>query len=212
MERKISWSTGCHDEIELVYEKAAGNEQAASLLAELEELALQEAENSCALLSVRQKPLTREAVCRMSAEDKETVMYHLSCIGLTEFNASVQEPVITVQFSAHIQSVIGCTMFSVLNRLEKIEGSYHPLLYPQAVLELQLPIGGKKGMVKWEMLLMLLYPWVSVREVSSGIAADGLPGISAAKPFPVQAESGQEKKPETREKKKGFFAKLFGKG
>ncbi len=31
MDRKINWITGCHDEIELVYEKAEQNEMRASV-------------------------------------------------------------------------------------------------------------------------------------------------------------------------------------
>lgn len=34
MERKINWYSGCHDEIELVYSKAEGNENIAAALME----------------------------------------------------------------------------------------------------------------------------------------------------------------------------------
>ena len=43
MERKINWYSGCHDEIELVYDKANENENIAATLMELETMALQEA-------------------------------------------------------------------------------------------------------------------------------------------------------------------------
>ena len=46
MERKISWYSGYHDEIELVYDKANINESVAATLMELENMALQEAEES----------------------------------------------------------------------------------------------------------------------------------------------------------------------
>jgi len=122
------------------------------------------------------------------------------------------EPVITVKFSSHIQAVLGCTMFSLLNRIEKIDGAYNVVRFPKATLELQVPLGGKKGMFKWEMLIMQLYPWLSVREVSSIIAADGLltntPGQQLSDPSKTDPV-GSQKEPD--KKKKGFFSKLFGK-
>ena len=212
MDRKISWITGCHDEIELVYEKAEQNESIGALLSELEQMALKEAEESCGFLSMNNKPITRDMVLSMSARDKQTIMYHLSGVGLTEFNPSMTEPVITVKFSSHIQAVLGCTMFSLLNRIEKIDGAYNVVRFPKATLELQVPLGGKKGMLKWEMLIMQLYPWLSVREVSSNIAADGLltntPGQQSNDPSKTDPVCSQK---EPDKKKKGFFSKLFGK-
>jgi len=83
MDRKISWITGCHDEIELVYEKAEQNESIGALLSELEQMALKEVEESCGFLAMNNKPITRDMVLSMSARDKETIMYHLSGVGLT---------------------------------------------------------------------------------------------------------------------------------
>lgn len=47
MERKINWYSYCHDEIELVYDKANEDENIAVALMELETMALREAEESC---------------------------------------------------------------------------------------------------------------------------------------------------------------------
>jgi len=163
MDRKISWITGCHDEIELVYEKAEQNERIGMLLEELEQMALSEAEESCGLLLMNGKPITREMVLAMPERDKEAVMYYLSGVGLAGFNSSFSEPKIAVRFSPHIQKVLGCTLFSVLNRIEKIDGTYN-VRFPKATLELQLPLGGRKGILKWEMLIMQLYPWLSVSD------------------------------------------------
>lgn len=80
------------------------------------------------------------------------------------------------------------------------------------IRENEVPLGGKKGMFKWEMLIMQLYPWLSVREVSSNIAADGLltntPGQQLSDPSKTDPV-GSQKEPD--KKKKGFFSKLFGK-
>ncbi len=164
--RKISWFSGCHDEIELVYEKAEKDENIGNLLSELEEMALSEAENSCGLLSNDKKPITKEMVSAMSERDKEIFMYHLSCVGILEFSPHMNEPKIIVKFSPQFKNVLGCTMFSLLNRIEKIDGTYNVVCFPNATLEMQLPLGGRKGMFKWEMLIMQLYPWLSIAETS----------------------------------------------
>ena len=165
MERKINWYSGCHDEIELVYDKANENENIAAGLMELETMALREAEENCGMVKMDDKPITHEMFLEMSAPVKEMVMYHLSSAGLQEFVPSTTEGKITVTFTPHIQQVLGCTMFSVLNRLEKLDGAFN-VRFPQATLELRIPLGARKGMMKWEMLIMQLYPWLSIRETS----------------------------------------------
>ena len=103
MERKINWYSYCHDEIELVYDKANEDENIAVALMELETMALREAEESCGLLKMGDKPITREMILEMSEEDKEIVMYYLSSAGLQEFVPSITEAKITVTFTPHIQ-------------------------------------------------------------------------------------------------------------
>ncbi len=213
MDRKIKWITGCHDEIELVYEKAEQNESIGKLLAELEQMALTEAEESCGLLSINGKPVTREAVLNMSVRDKEIIMYHLSRAGLVEFKPSMSEPIIVVKFSPNIQKVLGCTLFSVLNRIEKLDGSYNEIRFPKATLELQLPLGARKGIMKWEMLIMQLYPWLSTRDTSYNVVADSLPESNPSK-APNDTHPDHAKVQETAapaKEKKGLFSKLFGK-
>ncbi len=202
MERKINWYSGCHDEIELVYDKANENENIAATLMELETMALQEAEENCGMLKMEDNPITRDMFLQMSEQDKETVMYYLSGAGLQEFAPSMTEGKITVTFTPHIQRVLGCTMFSVLNRLEKLDGAFN-VRFPKATLELRVPLGGKKGMMKCEMLIMQLYPWLSITETSTNTVSSTLN---------VQPQT-ETKAPvaEQKTEKKGFFAKLFGK-
>ena len=173
MERKINWYSGCYDEIELVYDKANENENIAATLMELETMALQEAEESCVMLKMGDTPITREMFHQMSEQDKEMVMYCLSGAGLQEFVPSMTEGKITVTFSPHIQRVLGCTMFSVLNRLEKLDGAFN-VMFPKATLELRVPLGAKKGMMKCEMLIMQLYPWLSITETSTNTVSSTL--------------------------------------
>lgn len=210
MERKIKWYWGCHDEIELVYDKADNNDNIASILSELETMALEEAENNCGMLKMGDTPVARDMFVAMSEHDKELVMYHLARVGLQEFKLSVTEGKITVIFTPYIQMVLGCTMFSVLNRLEKLDGAFN-VMFPKATLDFRVPLGAKKGMMKCEMLIMQLYPWLSITETSINTVSSTLNVQPQIQPFSAapEKEPVQQEK-QVAEKKKGFFAKLFG--
>lgn len=56
-------------------------------------------------------------------------------------------------------------MFSVLNRLEKIDVAFN-VMFPKATLERRIPLDAEKGLVKCEMLIIQLYPWLSITETS----------------------------------------------
>lgn len=208
MERKINWYSVCHDEIELVYDKANKNASSAAILMELETMALQEAEESCGMLKMGDLPITREMFLNMNEQDKEMVMYYLSGAGLQEFVPSMTEGKITVTFTPHIQRVLGCTMFSVLNRLEKLDGAFN-IMFPKATLELKVPLGAKKGMMKCEMLIMQLYPWLSITETSTNTISSTLNVHPQSNPKVPTANA--PKIPEENTVTKGFFAKLFKK-
>lgn len=207
MERKINWRSGRYDEIELVYDKAEMNKNIAGILSELETMALTEAEESCGMLKMDDVPITRETFLAMNEQDKETVIYYLSCVGLQEFAPSMTDGKITVTFSPDIQRVLGCTMFSVLHRLEKLDGAFNTI-FPKATLELRVPLGAKKGMLKCEMLIAQLYPWLSIKETSINTVSSTL----NVQPKSEPKESVVERKSaEQKAEKKGFFAKFFGK-
>ena len=94
------------------------------------------------------------------------------------------------------------------------------MLHPQATLEIQAPLGGKKGLVHIEMLISLLYPWLKVTEISSNEIAVQ-PEQEQPKPKQEHTES---KKPVTVQDsvqaptagvakcaKPSFWERLFGK-
>lgn len=166
MERKISWGSGCLDEIELVYEKAEENEEIGNLLSEMEEAALQEARNCAPMMKINGTYMTPERFDAMSGPNQEQIIEVLGRSGLSNLTAPLTEPIITIRLSDMIPHVMACTMFNLLNRLEKLDGAYN-VCFPKATLELQVPLGGKKGLMKYEMLIMQLYPWLSVRETST---------------------------------------------
>lgn len=210
MERKIEWNCGCFDEIDLVYDKAEENEAIAGILSELETGALAEARAYSHNIQVDGRPITPEQFDTLPDSMKEHVMYSLSGMGLAAFSAPLTEPKITVRLTPHIQLVRCCTAFSILNRLEKLDGAYN-VRFPKATLEIQAPLGGKKGLVQIEMLICLLYPWLSVSEVSTNEVAV-VPAQEQPKPAaPALAPVPEKPAEETKDSRPGFWARLFGK-
>ena len=222
MDRKIDWVTGRFDEIELVYDKAEENDSIGSQLEQLEEKALAEARACSPAIRTEQGPLTPEQFDALSESGKENVIWMLSNHGLAKLGMSREDLTITMEFSPVIQDVLACTMFNVINRLEKLDGTF----MDKVTLEFKVPLGGKKGFFQWEMLIMSLYPWISVRETSTSTVAAGLlesiqasakaapqsakqPAVPALpqKQSPAQAPAQKAAEPE----KKSFFKKLFGK-
>lgn len=173
MERKIQWRSGCFDEIDLVYDKAAEKEITAKILSELEAGALAEAKAHSGMIRIQDRPITPEQYDGLPDNVKEQLMAALSNVGLSSFSAPLTEPKIVVRLSPQIQNVRCCTAFSILNRLEKLDGAFN-MLHPQATLEIQAPLGGKQGLVQIEMLITFIYPWLKVTEVSSNEVAVNL--------------------------------------
>lgn len=204
MGRNIPWDSGCFDEIELVYEKASEEEASAKILSELETGALAEARAHCDMLCIQGRPVTPEQFDAIPEPVKESFMAALSNVGLAAFSAPLNEAKITVRLSPRIQEVRCCTAFSILNRLEKLDGAYN-VRFPQATLEIQVPLGGKRGLIAIEMLISMLYPWLNVREVSTNETAVALTPSQPAGDIPKKQEAGQ------KEQKPGFWEKLFGK-
>lgn len=170
MNRQIKWESGCYDEIELIYEKAESDEEFARILTELEQRSMSEARIYCKFVNTGGEPLTTEKFDALSPQQKERVIWRLGEGGIAKINASMAEPVITVTFSPIIQLVMGCTMFSVLNRLEKLDGSYN-IIFPKATLQLLIPLGGRRGLFRYIMTIIQLYPWLTVSEASTNTVA-----------------------------------------
>ena len=158
MNRTIAWKSMELDEIELVYEKAEENSGIASLMEQLEAQALTEAKNNVGMLKTDGGiSLSSEQFDNLSANDKETVIKVLGNAGISALNTEIQTAAIIVRLSSIITKVQACTIFNLLNRIEKLDGSIN-ILKPKWTLELQVPLGRKKGLFQWEMLIMQLYP------------------------------------------------------
>lgn len=172
MNRRINWENPVFDEIECVYEKAQNDEQIGSMLELLEEKALAEAHDNCDLLTIGGKAVSPEAFDSFSDYDKEAIIGVMSGAGLKNFNADISAGTITVQCSHLFARLMACTIFNILNRLEKLDGGLNLLFDKEWTMVIQLPIGGKRGLIQWEMMIMKLYPWISsVKEGSTGEVA-----------------------------------------
>lgn len=218
MERKIRWAGWAFDEIDLIYEKAEGKENAENLLAALEEAALAEAKQNCSLLTTDVgNTISPEQFDELSDLDKETVIKVLSDQGLADLSQDMSAAVIRMRFAPCIQSVMACTVFNILNRLEKLDGALNVLI-PKWTLQLEVPLNGKKGLFQWELLIMQLNPWLSVKETSYNMIAEPLtrkiPNGAEPKspPAPDRPAAEPKKEPDPAPPaKKSFLKRLFKK-
>ncbi len=162
MKRAIEWCSHCWDDIELVYDRGENDPAIGKDLMELEQTALREAKDNCGLININNKYLTVDDYLKMSEFDKEKVMYLMGSHGLKELTLSYQDPIITVTFAPLIPRIVACTIFNLLNRLEKLDGSYSRAFCSnqKAKLVFKLPLGGRKGMMKYEMMIVKIYPWI----------------------------------------------------
>lgn len=197
---RIGWTSGVLDDIGLVYEKAGADPVAAGMLSRLEDQALDEARQRCDMISAPGEKLTPEAYDGMAPEDRETVIVLLGEKGIQSKNTDVANRQITVTLSPVIQCVMGCAVFRLLNWLEKLDGALNELVEGKVTLEFVVPLGGRKGLVQWEMLILRLYPWLSIRETATNVVATApsagkqAGGTAQAEP-PAQARAEAQARP-----------------
>lgn len=183
MDWKIRWKTRELDEIELVYEKAEKNPAIGKLLEQLETQALEEVKSNLGMIKTDTGTyLKPEQFDSLPETDKEILIKLLGGAGIASLNNDMQTATITIRLSALITKVQACTVFNILNRIEKLDGAV-TVLKPKWMLKLQVPLGGKKGLIQWEMLIMQLYPWLSVQEESTNDVAVSKEKPSAQDPF-----------------------------
>ena len=172
MENIIESLKSVYMELGLVFDKGDSNEAIKSELDELVSKALEEARNICPYITYKNNKLTGEDFDKLESIEKADIIRSLGeQIGLSRFDTmKSMEGKLEIEFSHHIQSVLSCTMFSILNRLENLDGAIN-VFNPKVELTIVAPLGGKKGLMKCEMLIMMLYPWIQIHETSSSIVA-----------------------------------------
>nr|MBQ6241620.1 hypothetical protein [Lachnospiraceae bacterium] len=143
--------------------------------------------------------LSADEVRALPMEQKEEFIGALADIGLLSFQPELMDAKIKVEFAPSFPLVMACTVFSVLNKLEKLDGGIN-MLFPHMTLELHVPLGAKKGLTLWELLIIKLYPWLSVNELSSNLAAATPAGAGSTGPGAPQKYSAAEKPAENKAK------------
>ena len=201
MNRSIQMGFVVFDEIELVYGNASQDPAAETLLSQLEQSALAEARARCGILTSKGRPVTPEEYDALPDEVKELLEAALIQVGLAAFSVPMDEAILTVRLSQRIQETCCCTPFSVLNRLEKLDGVYSAL-YSRATMEVQALLGGKQG------LMAMLYPWLKVSETSANEVAARLvpPRTAEVKPAPANLKVVQS------EKRRGILERFLAGG
>ena len=116
------------------------------------------------------KILLPEQFDALSDNDKEILIMLTGNKGLSGLQTDMETATIKIRLSSLIPRVQACTIFSILNTLEKLDGAINVLI-PKWTLELYIPLGGRKGLSQWELLIMQLYPWLSIRELSTNETA-----------------------------------------
>ena len=213
MKRSIHWGLFFH-ELELAYEKAEEDADIARLLEKLEAQALTEARTHGGMIL---QGLTASMFDGLDDEDKESFVAALGRrIGLGGFETDISNARIVVRLTAQSPAVQACTFLDIIDRIENLDGSLNVLI-PKWQLQIQAPLGGKKGLMQWEMLLMQLYPWLSIQEVSTTETAT-LEPVSMPQETAKQKEQKKpqaEKKTEQQkaqdEKVAAFFAEMLPK-
>ena len=192
-------------EIGLVFEKAIDNEMIHSMLEELKVNALSEAREHCNYLKFGDVPISKEQFDSFSAGEKADVICMLGSVGINEFLPNSIEGKIDIKFSAHLQNVLSCTMFVILNKLENLDGAIN-VFSPEVKIMVQAPLGEKKGLTKCYMLMKLLYPWC--KEISETSTNE----VSVSTPTPqLDTSAVRTKSDDMKTNKGGFWKKLFKK-
>ena len=169
---QIQWRSGALDDILLVYERAEADPLAVKLFASLETDALREARQHCGLIRLDDDhAMTREEYDALPEARREAVIARLGESGISDLSLDVQGAKISVTLAPIVPNITACTIFNLLNRLEKLDGSLDQVAQGKVTLALQVPLGGKKGLMMAEMLIVKLYPWLNVRETASNTLA-----------------------------------------
>ena len=201
----MKWNSDVYDEFELVYEKIENKKEIFDNWVQLETAAIEEAKNNCGegglLAAMVGNILSPAQYDDLSDIDKQTSIKILGQQGIAALNIDRSNAYIRIEMTNKINLVKACTIFEILNRLEKIDGTQTMGTDKEKwTLELCVPLGGKKGLIQWEILIMQLYPWLSIREVSSNVISEEMTD---------GAEIKTENKINDNKKKKSFFCRLF---
>ena len=174
----IAWDSYFFDEIKLVYERFEHLDPAlmflTKIMQKLEEDALSEAQAWYEeKLTEEQKAGLPASFSELSDTRKEELIDHLSGDGLSAFFVDRETAAIIVELSPKIQRCRACTIFRILNQIEKLDGSLN-IIFPECTLKMFAPYGGQGGLQMPITLISMLFPWLTCSLQSSNQLAEGL--------------------------------------
>lgn len=137
------------------------------LIEELEEKILAELNSNISLLDRELGEITPEMISGMSNSEKIPLIDSLAKIGFSEIYLDTDKAVIGFKLSPKFPLVTGCTIFKIILMVGNLEGSLNKGTSEKATLLLSVPLGGEKELFRWELLIMKLAPWLSVRLILS---------------------------------------------
>lgn len=197
MNRIITWSSGLLDEIELVYQRAEEDNVIGELLEKLERAALQEAEAAFNGGLIKKDDFSSGDFAGLPDPEKELVIVILANGGLIPKQVQIASSTIVMRLTPIIQEVMACTVFDILNRLEKLDGAVN-IISPKWTLQLEVPLGGRKGLVPWTILIAKSYPWITVSEISSNEMSSTLAKMCSIDRSPEPEDSGIAPEPDSK--------------
>ena len=164
MGKYINWCGGDLGEIEAVYKRAGKNKSAEALLEEMEKQAFAEAKANCRMFKLDNgERMSKEKFGELGDVDLETMVASLGGFAVGGLSQDLEEAVLSAEFTPDAGNLSACVFFRIINKLERLDGTVQRIA-DKWTLELVVPSGVKGRLAKWEMLTMMLYPWLSVRE------------------------------------------------
>lgn len=152
------------DKIDSIFEKASNKEVSMKILHELQGEAFDEAKTNCHLFRKHGIPYSSEEFDILPEEEKNHMIYALSDVGLSEFELNSKEGKMKAVLSPCFRPIYACTMFSVLNRLQKLDGIIDEV-HEKVEFDIHVPKYGKDCFIHFLTLLVLLYPWLETKLV-----------------------------------------------
>lgn len=173
MDRRLFWTSGVLNEVNLAYRKAEGDYSLERMLESMEIQALTEAETACGqggfLAAKIGKILSPQQFNALSQKDKETAIVLLGKSGLVGYS---RDDKIYVSLSPAISRSSACTFFVIFSMLEKLSKAVLAIK-PVWEIKFNAPAENKRDYIQWETLLTKLYPWItSAQEAFSRPAVD----------------------------------------
>lgn len=154
------------EDIDLFYDKVE-KQGVEAVVSDLESQAIAEARANCGIIKLTSKDgisrnMTEEEFDKFSDYDIECVICTLGQNALTGLNNLAIDKLQAVT-TPLIAQCPACALFQLIGRIEKLDGTLNTIV-EKVSFELPLPIGTGRSLMKYYMMLIKVYPWISISE------------------------------------------------